>query len=255
VKFAAELRELIIAAFDRVEIFTFNELLFKDCKGQDTLILIGEKKSDNKGVYYCNINKVTDLESRRFTLAQNVKIKDSKWTHHHLETDEIELLERLKVKLKTINNYCESKAGIVTAANDYFIVNAETRDQYSLQNFVRPIVQKGIFINGSVELTNEEFQMLIDKSKPAFLIAVDKNTRIRSNSKFWRYAAIGEERGIHKRYKTLIRKNWYEVPNIGLEPEGFFFKRCNEYPKLVKNTANVLATDSAYTLCKTAISH
>lgn len=248
VKFAAELRELILKQFERVEIFTFNELLFKDCKGQDTLLLIGERKSNDKGVFYCNIDKLTDLEKRKFTLAQNIKIKESKWTHHHLETEEIELLEKLKEQLQTVNDYCSSKAGIVTAANDYFIVDAKTVDEYSLHDFVKPIIQKGVFVNGSVELSNEEFQMLVDKSKPTYLIAIDKHSQIRSNAKIWKYKQIGEDKNLHKRYKTSIRENWFEVPNVGTAPEAFFFKRCNEYPKLIKNTANVLATDSAYTI-------
>jgi adenine-specific DNA-methyltransferase len=248
VKFAAELRELILEEFERVEIFTFNELLFKDCKGQDTLLLIGERKSDTKGVYYCNIDKLTDLNRGDLALTQNVKIKESKWTHHHLETDEIELLEKLKGQLKTINDYCSSKAGIVTAANDYFIVPTKTVKEYSLREFIKPIIQKGVFVNGSVELSKEEFQLLIDKSKPTYLIALDKNSVIRKNAKLWSYLKIGEDRQIDKRYKTSIRDNWYEVPNVGKAPEAFFFKRCNEYPKLVKNSAKVLATDSAYTI-------
>ena len=248
VKFAAELRELILKEFERVEIFTFNELLFKDCKGQDTLLLIGERKSNNKGVYYCNIDKLTDLALGKFTLSQNVKIKESKWTHHHLDTDEIVLLEKLKQQLLTVDNYCSSKAGIVTAANDYFIVDENTVEKYSLHQFIKPIIQKGLFVNGSVVLTEEEFQILIDKSKPTYLIALDKNSVIRTNAKIWNYLKIGKDREIDKRYKTSIRQTWYEVPNVGTAPEAFFFKRCNEYPKLIKNNASVLATDSAYTI-------
>jgi adenine-specific DNA-methyltransferase len=248
VKFAAELRELILKEFERVEIFTFNELLFNDCKGQDTLLLIGERKSQQKGVYYCNIDKLSDLEKRKFTLAQNIKIKESKWTHHHLETDEIELLEKLKKQLPTIDNYCTSKAGIVTAANDFFIVDKETIEKYSLQLFTKPIIQKGAFVNGSVVLTAREFQTLIDSSKPTFLIALDKNSAIRKNAKMWTYLEIGKQRELDKRYKTALRNIWYEVPNIGTAPEAFFFKRCNEYPKLIKNSAGVLSTDSAYTI-------
>lgn len=248
VKFAAELRELILKQFERVEIFTFNELLFKDCKGQDTLLLIGEKKSNDKGVFYCNIDKQEDLEERKFTLAQNIKIKESKWTHHHLETEEIDLIEKLREQLLTINDYCSSKAGIVTGANDYFIVDAKTVDEYSLHDFVKPIIQKGVFVNGSVELSNEEFQILVDQSRPTYLIAIDKHSQIRSNAKFWKYKQIGEDKNLHKRYKTSIRENWFEVPNVGTAPQAFFFKRCSEYPKLIKNTASVLATDSAYTI-------
>ncbi len=248
VKFAAELRDLILKEFERVEIFTFNELLFKDCQGQDTILLIGERKSNDKGVFYCNIDKLAHIAERKFTLAQNVKVKDSKWTHHHLDTDEIELLEKIKGELKTVNDYCSSRAGIVTAANSYFIVDAKIVEEYSLYDFIKPIIQKGIFVNGSVVLTDEEFQLLIDQSKPTYLIALNKDSSIRANGKLWSYLEIGKGKEIHKRYKTSIRNTWYEVPNVGTPAEAFFFKRCNEYPKLIKNSANVLATDSAYTI-------
>ena len=248
VKFAAELRALILNEFERVEIFTFNELLFKDCKGQDTLLLIGERKSAKKGVYYCNIDKVNDLKQKKFTLAQNINIRESKWTHHHLTTDEIELLEKIKQQLKNANYYCTSKAGIVTAANDYFIVNSSTIKEYSLERFVKPIIQKGSFVNGSVILSKIEFEELVSKAKPTYLIALDKCIEIGENEKINDYLAMGIEKEINVRYKTSIREKWYEVPNIRTAPEAFFFKRCNEYPKLIKNDANVLTTDSAYTI-------
>lgn len=248
VKFAAELRDLILKEFERVEIFTFNELLFKDCKGQDTLLLIGQRKSNEKGVFYCNIANLNDLALRKFSLAQNAKIRESKWTHHHLETDEIELLEKIRQKLHTVDNYCFSKAGIVTAANDFFIIDKQTVEKYSLHPFVKPIVQKGVFVNGSVVLSEEDFQTLINTSKPTFLLALDKNSSLRRNAKIWNYLKIGKDRELDKRYKTSLRDIWYQVPNIGTAPEAFFFKRCNQYPKLIKNDARVLSTDSAYTI-------
>lgn len=247
VKFAEELRSLILDEFERVEIFTFNELLFKDCKGQDTLLLIAERKSDKKGTYYTNIEKVTDLETKKFSLTQNIKSKESKWTHSHLESDEIELLENLKPKLVEIDELCSSKAGIVTAANNYFIVNAETIKKYSLQEYIKPIIQKGVFVNGSVELNDTDFQKLINASKPTYLIALNDDITTH-NEELMQYLAIGEEALLHERFKMKKRDKWYKVPNIGTPPEAFFFKRCNEYPKLIKNNAKVLATDSAYTI-------
>ena len=248
VKFAAELRELILKEFERVEIFTFNELLFKDCKGQDTLILIGERRSKNKGVFYCNIEKVDDLTQRKFTLAQNVKIKESKWTHHHLLTDEIVLLEKLKNKIDIISSYCTSKAGIVTAANDYFIVNEDTIKEFSLQRFVKSIIQKGSFVNGSAILSKDDFDKLVIIGKPTYLLSLNNQVNISIKEKIHQYLQKGIDLEINKRYKTSIRNKWYEVPNVGAPPEAFFFKRCNEYPKLIKNDANVLSTDSAYTI-------
>ncbi|MFA5011260.1 MAG: N-6 DNA methylase [Ignavibacteria bacterium] len=243
VKFSTELRALILKEFERVEIFTFNELLFKECKGQDTLLLICERKSINKGLFFANINKVEDLEKKNFALSKRIDIKESKWTYHHLENDEIELIQRLKDKFKTVNHYCSSKAGIVTAANDYFIVDEETVNRYSLYNYVKPIIQKGFFVNGSVLFRKKDFNDLRKESKPIYLIdlnVIDKNNQIGE------YLKIGVKLGIQNRYKTSIRKNWYSIPNIQTPSDGLFFKRCHEYPKLIINKAKVYATDSAY---------
>lgn len=245
VKFAAELREFIVKSFERVEIFTFSELLFEDCKGQDTVLLIAERQSTNKGVYYCNIDKIHELDQRNFTLTQNIKILESKWNHHHLDSEALELLEKLNKQLHRVDHYCASKAGIVTAANDFFIVNKELIDEYSLSDYVQPIIQRGVYVNGSVEVDNNEFQKIVN-SKPAYLLALNRDSVIRTNARLWNYLEQGKERNLHKRFKTKLRENWYEVPNVGIAPEAFFFKRCDEYPKLLKNTAAVLATDSAY---------
>jgi len=246
VKYASEIRQLIINEFERVEVFTFGELLFDDCKGQDTLLLIAERKSRNKGVYYCNIKKAEDLESRNFQLVQNVNIKESKWTHHHLQSEEIELMERIRLKIKTVNDYSSSKAGIVTAANNYFIVDKKTLEQYSFQELGKPIIQKGLFVNGSVELDFSDFSAIVDQNKPAYLLAFDQESVAKLGVKFEVYKSLGEKDKLHERFKMLQRANWYEVPNIVKPAEGFFFKRCDKYPKLIKNSAQVLVTDSAY---------
>lgn len=248
VKFSSELRSLLISEFERIEIFTFNELLFSESKGQDTLILICERKSCQKGVFYCNIDKIADLNQGRFNLVQNINIKNSKWMHHHLSSDEINLLERLKENINTIDNYCNSKAGIVTAANNFFIVNEATVEKYQLHNFVMQIIQKGVFVNGSIELNTDDFQHIIDSSKPAYLISFNHSSNIKDNKKIDEYLKIGKANNLHLRYKMSIREKWYEVPNIGNPPDAFFFKRCNKYPKLIKNNAKVLSTDSAYNI-------
>ena len=54
----------------RIEIFTFNDLMF-ECKGQDTIVLFAYKKSEQKGEFFTNIsskkqvNLLIDFESER----------------------------------------------------------------------------------------------------------------------------------------------------------------------------------------------
>ena len=57
VKFTAEIRKFLIKQFERIEIFTFSQLLF-ETQGQDTVLFIGYKKADEKGVFYSNTKKL-----------------------------------------------------------------------------------------------------------------------------------------------------------------------------------------------------
>ena len=219
--------------------------MFDDCKGQDTLILVCERRATYKGVFFTQIDDINFLKENKFILSKSANVKEAKW-NHQLSADEYELLNKLSKKIKTVNDYCSSKAGIVTAANDFFIVNKETVEDYNLGMFIKPIIQKALFVNGSVELNKKDFNSLIKDSKPSYLLALNEKSKYANNKKIKEYLNLGSSRALDERYKMTIRENWYEVPNVGEIPEAFFFKRCNEYPKLIKNNAKVLVTDSAY---------
>jgi len=245
VKFAEEIREYLKKEFERIEIFTFNDLMF-ECKGQDTIVLFAYKKSDSKGEYFANINSRETLEKNSFVLKNNDLLVSSKikWTHHFLSSDELTFIDNLKKELRDVNHYSESKPGIVTAANKFFIIDKKTEKQYNLSKYTKPIIQKGQFVNGSVVFNNEDFQKLEDKKRPTQLLQLNDNDKI--SKKLREYLDIGELEEIPNRHKCKIRNNWYVIPNIAEKPDAFFFKRSHLYPKLLKNNSNAFVTDSAY---------
>mgnify|MGYP000154694544 CR=1 FL=1 len=245
VKFAEEIREYLKTQFERIEIFTFNDLMF-ECKGQDTIVLFAYKKSDYKGEFFANITSKEALEKNSFVLRNNELLVSSKvkWTHHFLTSDELTFIDNLKNELKTVNDYTVSRPGIVTAANKFFIIDKETEKQYNLSKYTKPIIQKGKFVNGSVVFNNEDFQQLVDNKYPTQLLQLNDNDKI--SKKLREYLDIGELEKIPNRYKCKIRNNWYVIPNISEKPDAFFFKRSHLYPKLLKNDSNAFVTDSAY---------
>jgi adenine-specific DNA-methyltransferase len=242
VKFTEEIRNLLKIEFQRLEVFTFDELQFQECKGQDTVLLIGYKRHET------SISSLDDLESGNYVFHRNAAVSDSdkKWTHHLITPAEHEFLESLKSRLNLVSHHLKNKPGVVTAANKFFIVNQETVEQFNLQNWIKPIVQKGFFVNGSVTFNNENFQNLVNDNKPAYLLdfnlLADENITAELNT----YLAAGVEEDLPKGFKCKQRNKWYQIPNIAEVPEAFFFKRAHEYPKVIRNDANVLVTDSAY---------
>lgn len=248
VKFAEEIRVLLKEEFQRIEIFTFHELQFQECKGQDTVLLIGYKQHTNDGVFYTNIKSIEDLELNNYKFYQNTAVSDSerKWTHHFITPDEYEFLENIKSKLNSVSHFVDNKAGIVTAANNFFIVDEKTLTRYNLRDYAKPIVQKGFFVNGSVSFNDQDFNRLLDENKPAYLIDFNLMEDSDITPDIMEYLNIGIKKKIPTRFKCKQRDKWYKVPNISTIPEAFFFKRAHEYPKLLINKANVLVTDSAY---------
>ncbi|AHM60918.1 N-6 DNA methylase [Flammeovirgaceae bacterium 311] len=89
---------------------------------------------------------------------------------------------------------------------------------------------------------------MVDSIKPSFVLDFNNDVELEQNEKVKAYLTIGIEKGVHKKYKTIRRKKWYKIPSIGSPTDGFFFRRSDQYPKIIKNEAQVLSTDSAYIL-------
>ena len=247
VKFAEELRKYLRSSFARLEILTFDNLLF-ECKGQDTVVLFAYKQSEERGLFFANIKDYNF--DREILFQQNNFIENNqvKWNHCTLSVSELEFIYKLKNRLQPISFYCDSKPGIVTAANDYFIINAEVEKLYGLQEYTKPIIQRGLFINGSAVFTDQHYKQLEDSGKPVKIICFKDSDaeKIEKQEKIRTYLKIGEEKEYPGGYKCKKRKHWFVIPNISEPGEGLFFKRSHYYPKLVKNEANILVTDSAY---------
>lgn len=245
VKFTEEIREYLKKEFERIEIFTFNDLMF-ECKGQDTVLLFAYKKHQIKGEFFTNIESKNKLINNSFTLKNNNLLVESnvKWTHHFLTSEELTFIDNLKKELSTVNDYSDSKPGIVTAANKFFILDKETENKYNLSRHTKPIIQKGLFVNGSVEFNDLDIQKLEMGNKPSRLLQLNNGDKI--SKKLREYLDIGEKEDIPDRYKCKLRNNWYVIPNIAEKPDAFFFKRSHYYPKLIKNNSEAFVTDSAY---------
>lgn len=244
VKFAEKIRSVLIEIFERIEIFTIDELLF-DCDGQKTVILFCYKKNTAPGIFYYNFKSKHDINKVRVIPKQNKLLltKSIKWNHHFLKDAEIKLLDGLKGRLSKIKDHALVSAGIVTAANDFFIINEDLKNKYNLHNYTEKIIKKGLYVNGGVRFFNDDFEKLKQEGAPCYLLNFNS---IKNKSKICAYLKIGERKNIHERYKCLERESWFKVPNISFEPEGFFFKRSHLYPKILKNDAKVFVTDSGY---------
>ena len=247
VKYAQEIRVLLENQFQRLEIFTVNKKLFKEVN-QQIVILFAHKKANEKGVFFFEFTDINISEFNQIS-SNGLLISDSKWTHYQLTEEEIKLLNSINKKLPRISDFVCSNAGIVTGANNYFILHQSKVNEYKLEKFCKPIIQKSSFINGRLILTKSHFNKITRENKPSFLLSLENiDLEKNSNYKLEEYLKIGTTLQLDKRYKCSKRKKWYIVPNNKKPPNAFFFKRSHLLPKLIKNSANVFVTDAAYNI-------
>ncbi len=257
VKYAKELRALIIDEFDRVEVFAFNELIFDGIQ-QDVVALIGIKGIEHitqRGISFYQVEKLDDLREPKFTEKHNNIHRTTldKWTNYILTDEELNFVDEIKNEYQQIKFYTErAQVGIVSAANDYFILNDEelkANNLNKLKSIIKPILPKGSLVPNVANFTNSDFALLKAKNVKVNFLLFPNLPKLKLNQKIIDYLIKGEEKkdgkGLHERYKMIKRDNWYHVPTTWVS-QGLFVKRSHKYPKIFVNDANSLATDSFY---------
>jgi adenine-specific DNA-methyltransferase len=248
--YAKEIRDLLKKNFEfgKIDIFSFNELIFKDIE-QDVIVLICAKNQKDPGVSFYHVDKLEDLKKPNYTKDNSNVHRTTldKWTNYILSDGDLKFLDRIKAKhsLKPIRYYTDSVAGIVTAANDYFIADQTTVDKYDLGKFTKSIVKKSSHLPYSLCLTKDDMQKMNENNIPCLLIDLENKSSADFPEKHKAYLAIGVSRNLHVRYKMKLRDNWYSIPSVW-GSEGFFTKRSNIFPRIIINQAEALVTDSFY---------
>lgn len=245
VNYAKEIREFLLEKFQRVEVISFKSLAFENLE-QDTVILLAYKKpTRRKGLYFAEVTSVDELTTKKIKYEKHHGDKEAKWSSYILTEGEIAFIKNISEKCSKVSDLCTSVAGIVTAANDYFILSKDEVEQYNLEKYVKKIIKKGLYVNGSAELAEEDYLRLKDEDRPCYLLDLNEFSDEKFTDGLKDYLNYGVSLKIPDRYKCKLRKRWFDVPSVW-KSEGFFFKRSHLYPKLLVNKADVHVTDSAY---------
>jgi adenine-specific DNA methylase len=235
-------------AFERIDIFVSDDKAFKEID-QDAVIFIGRRRAanDERGLFINRVSNFDNLvESSSYKMSHDVTLDRSLALNGFLLPNQnVDLFEDLRNTTPKLSDYADSAPGIVSAANEFFILTARAVEQYNLGEHVLPILKKGSLAGVSPIFSAADFAQLAVKG-PCLLLAVggDKSGL---DEALLSYLDLGEARNFHKRYKCRNRRHWYEVPVVKREA-GFFFKRSHSLPRIIINEADVFITDTAYGL-------
>ncbi|MEA3496432.1 MAG: class I SAM-dependent methyltransferase [Bacteroidota bacterium] len=250
VSYAQQLREFLAHFYNKINIISFEKLVFPNIQQEVVLLLCEKNGSDSHLIEHLELRDASELDKLDVNIlkspSKRIDFKSNKWTYYFLEQEEINFLEKIAEdkKIPSINNYANVEVGITTGANDYFTVSLPVVEAYDLKEFAKPMVGRSVQVN-SVIFTKEDWKLNRQTKAKAHLLVFPTKEKFNGNSGANSYINLGESMGINKGYKTSIRDDWFVIPSIKLS-DALFIRRNNLYPRLILNEAKAYTTDTMH---------
>jgi adenine-specific DNA-methyltransferase len=251
---AQSLRKFLTEQCSKVLFFDPTELLFENIL-QGAGLLLAEKKLDSDDKFHGVA--IVPTRTRSF-LGENPetyfiksdfvngKILTGKWMKALLTKRERDILKGLSQnpKIFQFDKIANVDVGIVTGANNFFLVPDETVEKYGLKRWAYPMFGRSSHAPGIIyDRKNHEDNR--ESGLPTNFLWFDSERIENFPESVKEYIKKGESEDLPKRYKCRIREPWYAVPSVYASPVGML-KRCHDFPRLILNEILAFTTDTAY---------
>lgn len=250
VSYAQPLREYLAETYNKINIISFEKLVFPDIQQEVVLLLCEKTGDDSHLIEHLELKDASELEnldiSKLKSPKKRIDFKSNKWTFYFLSQEEIDFLENVaqEKNILEINHYADVEVGITTGSNKYFTVPQSIVNFYRLEDFAKPMVGRSVQVD-SILFTEQDWIKNLNSEAKANLLVFPSKEKLNGHTGAREYIEYGESMGIHKGYKTRIRDDWFVVPSIKLS-DALFIRRNNLYPRLILNEAGAYTTDTMH---------
>ncbi len=249
VTYAQQLRKYLATSFNKINIISFENLVFEEIQQEVVLLLCERTGTGEHLIEHIEVKDaeaLQQLDPHRLKLpTKQIDFHADKWTYYFLDKEELDFLNKVRVNnMPKIGTYADVEVGITTGSNGYFTVPQGVVDMYQLHEYARPMVGRSVQVN-SLCFTKTDWQQNLANGAKANLLVFTPGAKENGNEGTKAYIENGEQQGINKGYKTSIRDDWYVIPSIKLS-DALFLRRNNLYPKFVLNEARAYTTDTMH---------
>jgi len=250
VSYAKQLRAFIAHFFNKINIISFEKLVFPNIQQEVVLLLCEKDGTDNHKIEHIELKNADDLTSLDVAKLKSPKkrldFNSNKWTFYFLEQHEIDFLENISKdrNIPILGKYANVEVGITTGSNDFFSIPLTMVEKYRLESYAKPLVGRSVQVNSAI-FTSTDWEINRKSKAKAHLVVFPEKKQLEGNSGALEYIAHGESLGIHKGYKCGIRNDWFVVPSLKIS-DALFIRRNNLYPRLIINEARVFTTDTMH---------
>lgn len=177
--------------------------------------------------------------------AINGKTVVGKWTRALVPSNTLAILDEIESRkdFHRFKDVATVDVGIVTGANSFFLVTDDVVEKHGLSEWAHPMFGRSDHCPGVIYDDAQHARNAATGKPTNFLWFKDDS--VEADRKARCYISLGEDEGLHTRYKCRIRKPWYSVPSVYSTEVGML-KRSHDTPRLILNTAGAYTTDTAY---------
>lgn len=250
VSFAQPLREFLASFYNKINIVSFEKLVFPNIQ-QEVVLLLCEKNNSNSHLIehleLPNAEALSSLDINKLkSPKKKIDFKSNKWTFYFLDQKEIDFLENIQRDgtIPNLGHYAKVEVGITTGSNPFFTVPLSTVKKYNLENYAKPLVGRSVQVPSAI-FTLNDWNNNRDNEARTHLLAFPQKANLNGSNGAREYITWGENQKINEGYKCRIRNEWQIVPSLRIS-DALFIRRNNIYPKLIINEAQAYTTDTMH---------
>lgn len=250
VSYAKQLRSFLSHYFNKINIVSFQRLVFPDIQQEVVLLLCEKNLSGTHAIEHIELTDASALREVDLYKLKNptkkIDNRSNKWTFYFLDQKEIDFLEEVSnnLQIPRLGDFADVEVGITTGSNEFFTVSRTTVDKYELHKFAYPLVGRSVQVNSTI-FTRKDWERNENANVRSYLLIFPPKTKLQNDKRVIEYLSHGEKLQINKGYKTGIRDEWQIVPSLWVS-DCLFIRRNNIFPKLILNEAKVYTTDTMH---------
>ena len=250
VGYAAQLREHLVDRLAQLTIVSFRRLLF-DGVLQEVVLLLGERGPGPARVRTVEYGDAAELPpsgdvARDSAFAPALHHDREKWTKYYLDTQQIELLRRVRAqgRLGAFADVALVDVGVVSGRNSFFCLTPSQVRERRLEHLCVPLVGRSAQLRGTL-FRQADLEAQVAEDARCHLLAAPEGHQLAPDPALRRYVAEGEAAGVHLGYKCSIRRSWWSVPSVWT-PDAFMLRQIHAGPRVVANLTGATSTDTVH---------
>lgn len=259
--YARPVLQHLVRAFGEITLLTFEKKMFDWLNEETLLVLATDKGSANTRLLLRDFSETKALLGLTKHVDQNVgaPIMGAGILNHeqlsqgkerlinYLLPPEIRsLYEELKgvTEVICLGDLANVGIGYVTGANDFFHVSPLQAQQWHIPMlYLRPALRRGRVLQGT-SFTYEDWESNLSSGQTGYLLLIEDEPNSLPQGVL-RYLEHGVRAGVPSAFKCRNRSPWYQVPHV-YRPDAFLTYMSGTYPKLVANSAEIVAPNSLH---------